>query len=184
MAVYFIRSNGESSHCPPCEPKCFVPNATPDGKSKFELSEYCIAQSIARIGWPDSGNLRYVPEKVGALAQCYAFDTLKPIHRKYLLAFRDIAPGDLIITPHSAVKHHAFLGRVTRGYHYEPVNGYYEAAHRVSVDWLMNGPEGLAIPFEPLKLAEKGFPVIKAFAELTGDKADAAAEVWHKVADV
>lgn len=182
MAVFFIRSNGISRHANPKKPDCFVPNATPNGEAKFEISAYCIEQGIARIGWPDTGDLRFVPEKKGALARCYTFDELKPIHRKYLLSFRGIAPGDLVLTPSGTAKHHAYLGRVVHGYHYDPAGGYYEAAHRVSVIWLMDGPEGLVIPYEKLLLVKVGFPIAKAFAQLTGDKADAADEMCRKSA--
>jgi hypothetical protein len=139
QAYYFIRANGETIHSDSSRPDCFVegePTAT-HGNPHYNAVPYCLENNIARIGWPDTGDLRHVPAKVGALKACYDFQLLKPHYQEYLLGFRDIAIGSGVLMPDRDRPGVLYSGNVISGYDYfyQLPEHPYECAHRIGASW-------------------------------------------------
>lgn len=136
-AYYFIRANGSTAHADRSKPQCFVKGEpAPPSKGYFNHIPYCVREGIARIGWPDTGDLRAAP-KTGALANCYSLATLKKHVQRYLLHFRDIAVGSVVLVPDKDRPGELIMGDVTGGYTYFHClpEHVYENAHRVAVQW-------------------------------------------------
>lgn len=156
---YFVRANGGTSHADPRNARCFVAGepAPPPGKQLNHLP-YCIQNRIARIGWPDTGDLRAETEKAGALARCYSLSTLEDRHRRYLEQFRCIRVGDLILVPDVTSRGAVCIATVTRGYWYfhDVPTHPYENAHRVSVRWDEDSRGVIRYDAESLGLSIRG----------------------------
>jgi hypothetical protein len=134
---YFIRPNGDTAHNDPAKPDAFVAGEQPTFPATyFNQADYCLENSIARIGWPDTGDLRRVPQKLGALARAYDFRSVPEHVQKYLTRFRDIVPGSVVLMPDpdSGTAGTLYIGTVTSPYDYMPALPY-ECAHRVGVRW-------------------------------------------------
>ena len=157
---YFVRPNGGTSHNDPSQPQCYVPGEPPTKPGgKVNYFEFCLKHGIARIGWPDTGDLRHA-DKRGALSQCYDIQTIKPLHRGYLEQFQKIAVGSVILLPDRDHPGILCLGDVTEGYYYfhEVPDEPYECAHRVKVRWDRNS-DGV-VKYQAKKLgidAPRGF---------------------------
>ena len=133
-AYYFVRVNGESIHCDPRMPQCYVPS---EPKPAFySYVGYCLRQGVIRIGWPDTGDLRAAP-KAGALGQCYDLSTIRPHERRYLEQFAGIGRGSVILMPDRKRPGVLYVGDVTGSYEYfhKPPEHPYECAHRIGVKW-------------------------------------------------
>jgi hypothetical protein len=128
---------------------------------------YCLTHGIARIGWPDVGDLRHVPRKVGAAVDCYDFDSRRvgPHVRKYLLAFRDITVGSVVLLPDRDRPGVLFIGEVTRGYDYsyDPPRHPYECAHRVGVAWDRRDGQAVEYRADDLHIGIRGGFWTRAF---------------------
>jgi hypothetical protein len=152
MNVWFVRSNVDTSHNQPSTPN-YVPGEPPDYPvTKFDYRGKCLAEGFARIGWPNTGDLRNMGE--GRLAvNGYTFESLDEFSKSCLTEFRLIRTGDLILIP-AGPRHHYHIGvvvlreRYTREiscirpgleayYYYHNIEGgqWYECAHRVDVLW-------------------------------------------------
>ncbi len=140
-AYYFIRANGGTFHANPKNSKCYV-QGEPDVGPKGYINHvpYCLAQGIARIGWPDTGDMSR-DSKIGALKSCYDLASLKPYIQRYLNQFRDIEIGSVVIMPDKDKSDRLYMGDVTGGYHYfhRLPQHTYENAHRVAVRWDRRG---------------------------------------------
>ena len=149
--VWFVRSNGETAHADPTDPGLYVPGEPP---GEFDYRERCLELGFARIGWPNTGDLRAWGR--GRLAPG-EYD-LPSYVRRYLDQFAGICNGDLILIPAGAAKGDVHVGIVTNHnevsaapgipayyYHHDVPNGApYECAHLVDVRWLRE-PGGEAI---------------------------------------
>jgi hypothetical protein len=137
-AYYFVRPNGAKMlHNDPAVPHCYVPGEPPAyPKRSYNYLAFCLQHGIARIGWPDTGDLA-AGDKSGALATCYSLDTIRPYQRKYLLQFRDIAVGSVVLSPDKEAPGDLCMGEVTKRYHYyhSVPEHPYECAHRIGVKW-------------------------------------------------
>jgi hypothetical protein len=153
MNIWFVRSNGESAHNNPAEPAHFIPGE-PEGET-FDYREKCLQEGFARIGWPNTGDLRKPGQ--GRLApDSYTLETLPPDCRRYLEGFQSIRAGDLILIPAATGRYTVHLGLVIRrdaatgkeaawqagrpAYHFHlpsppSEKDPYECAHRVDVRW-------------------------------------------------
>jgi hypothetical protein len=140
-AYYFVRANGDTLHSDGRRPECFVAGEpVTAGKAYFSHVDYCLRHGIARVGWPDTGDLRQLPRKIGALCRCYDFSSIEPHERQYLLAFLDIAVGSVVLMPDKDRPGTLYIGNVIKPYEYfhHPPQHPYECAHRVGVDWDRN----------------------------------------------
>jgi len=133
---YFVRANGDTVHNNPGDCGAYVPGEPPVyPTTRYNYVHFCLEHGIARIGWPDTGDLR-MSAKYGALAKAYDLATVHQRVRRYLAGFRKIAVGDVIVMPVPA-KPCVHVGDVVEPYHYlhnTPTQPY-ECAHRVSVEW-------------------------------------------------
>lgn len=151
-AHYFIRANGETVHGNPASP-LYVPGEPPGNATPtFNYVDYCLRHGIARIGWPDVGDLRHVPAKVGALLTAYDFnddERVGPRVRRYLREFLAIRKGSVVLLPDPRVRARLFLGDVVDGYDYrhEVPEHPYECAHRVRVAWDVDAA-GVPVPYD------------------------------------
>ena len=166
---YFVRVNGDSGHNDPSRPDAYVPREPPLYPAKsFNYVHYCLEQSVIRIGWPDTGDLRG-PQKSGALANAYDLDSIEPRHRGYLLQFRDIDRGAVILMPNPKVRGQIFIGDVVTGYEYfhEVPKHPYECAHRLGVVWDRHADDkGTSYDAEELGIHLRGGFWRSAFAVL------------------
>ncbi len=113
-AYYFARANGGTGHATPAKPQCFVPGEPPVPPCGYHNHiHYCLRESIARIGWPDTGDLNGEP-KAGALAECYDLASLPAHIRRYLVQFRDISVGSVVLVPDKDEPGSLIIGDVTR----------------------------------------------------------------------
>jgi hypothetical protein len=149
MKAYFVRTNGCSVHGG-SRAEAFVAGE-PEGR--FDYREKCLAEGFARIGWPNTGDLRN-----GLAARLaphgYSLGSISDRYRRYLERWADISVGDLILIPAGEGKYQAHLGVVTLRdrdtrqeiespvgapayyFFHDVANGeYYECAHRVDVRW-------------------------------------------------
>lgn len=135
--IYSVRVNGKTLHNNPNEPDSYVPNEPPIFPvTLFNYVGFCLREEVIRIGWPDTGDLNK-PSKTGALAKRYSLDSVKPYIQEYLLTFRDISVGSVILMPNTDKKGDFYMGEVTKPYHYRhnvPTEPY-ECAHRLGVEW-------------------------------------------------
>lgn len=77
---YFLRVNGDTLHNNPNRSNYYVPGELPHYPATyFNYLGFCFERNIARIGWPDTGDLNAL-SKTGALAQGYSLDSLQPFH--------------------------------------------------------------------------------------------------------
>lgn len=147
--IYFVRVNGDSAHNDPNGPQCYILGEPPVFPQVFfNYRDLCLGSNFVRIGWPDTGDLTR-PSKTGALAQCYDLGSLPYYVRGYLLEFRNISIGSIILMPDKDAPGDLFIGEVDRPYHYfhnVPVDPY-ECAHRVGVNWDRDS-QGMAIRYQ------------------------------------
>jgi hypothetical protein len=138
-AYHFVRVNGDTGHNDPAKPQCYVKDEPPRWPTRFfNYVDYCFANNLIRIGWPDTGDLRNVSD-VPARTPCY--EHLHERHRRYLRNFRDIQPGEGVLMPDKQRPGVLFAGVVTTPYSYfhDVPRHPYENAHRVGVKWDRHG---------------------------------------------
>lgn len=171
-AYYFIRANGGSVHVDPS-----VPNAHVEGQPALPASgqynhiEYCLRHGIARIGWPDTGDLR-IASKSDALANAYELATLPPHVQAYLRDFREIEVGSVVLVPDKSVTGSLIIGVVTKEYSYfhNAPDHPYENAHRVGVRWDQAGSGFARYTADELGLSTKGGFWLRAFHRIDNDR--------------
>ena len=131
MDIRFIRSNGDTAHNDPKTPD-FVPGEPPQGPTTaFDYRHKCLAEGFARIGWPNTGDLRAAG--AGRLAsQGYSFATLGEETQRYLTEFVAICTGDLVLLPARDADQDVHLGLL------------FVAPDRAVRSWV-SGPESLPI---------------------------------------
>jgi hypothetical protein len=132
---HFVRVNGNTGHNDPSKPACYVPNEPPRWPvTYFNYADYCLANSIVRIGWSGTGDLREMAEPP-ASTPCY--NPLPERVRRYLRNFREIEPGDGVLMPDKERPGVVFAGTVCSRYHYfhDVPRHPYECAHRAGVEW-------------------------------------------------
>lgn len=178
MNCWFTTSDGFTKHNNPNSPD-YVPGEPPKdpNNSRIDYREECIAKGIARVGWPNTGDLRKDRLGEGRLAvNGYSFsEGISDEIRRYLTQFSSILAGDFIIIPANQEAEDVHIGMVitpdkkvekpninprTPAYYYFhdiPNGDLYELSHRVNVIWAKD---------------EIGEPVI---AHLTGIRG-----VWRK----
>lgn len=170
MKVYFVRVNGLTLHDNPKIQDCFVAvepkSFKRNGYSNY-LS-YSLENDIVRIGWPDVGDLTK-RSKEGAKSNCYSFSTIKDYIREYLLAFRDIQPGSILIVPNREKSGDLYVSEVVKGYWYD-TSGPYECAHRVGVRWDRNNKNQPIIYTSDQMGISKGGWWLRAFHEIKDQK--------------
>jgi hypothetical protein len=128
---YFIRVNGSTGHNDPSKPEAYVPGEPPTWPERyFNYADYCLSNGFVRIGWPAAGDLSKVT-RVPEYTDAYA---LKPHIRSYLVEFRDIAPGSVILMPDKDRSGVLYIGETTTPYFYSPTLPF-ECVHRLGVVW-------------------------------------------------
>jgi hypothetical protein len=138
---FFLRVNGNTAHNNPNHTACFVPAEPPKfPRTYFNYLHFCFEKSIVRIGWPDTGDLTAPTPKTGALATCYDLNTVPSHVHAYLVSFRDIHIGSIIVVPDKDHPGDIYICKVVDGYHYlhNTPAGPYECAHRLGVLWDRN----------------------------------------------
>ncbi len=147
MDVHFVRANGPTLHDRKDRPECFVEGPSLAVGRVMNALPFCLANDIARIGWPDTGDLRRpAAERADARANCYTFDGLPQKTQQQLRAFAAIRVGDWVMVPDIETSGLLYAGQVTQPYSYVPgPPDPYEAAHRVSVRWFMDGNQPLRL---------------------------------------
>jgi hypothetical protein len=170
MKYYFVRVNGKTSHDDPRKKDCFVavePNSFKRASYSNYLN-YCFENNIVRIGWPDVGDLR-TGDRQGAKSNCYYLASLKPHIRQYLLEFRKIQPGSILIVPDRDNPGDIYISEVVEPYRYD-LRGPYECSHRVGVKWDRD-QLGRPILYTSGQLGiSKGGWWLRAFHEITEPK--------------
>lgn len=155
MNCWFTTSDGYTKHNNP-NTVDFVPGEPPKDPNnpRIDYRIECIQKGIARVGWPNTGDLRANNFGNGRLApKGYSFETITEEQRRYLIEFSSILAGDLIIIPANEDPGDVHVGLVitpdkkieipfknrrTSAYYYfhDIDNGdFYELAHRVNVIW-------------------------------------------------
>jgi hypothetical protein len=184
MNIWFIRTGGDTPLNNPYSPD-FVPGEPPTyPKTAYDYREKSLEEGFARIGWPNTGDLR--EENPTRLApDGYSFQTIEPLHRNFLRKFRSIKAGDLILIPSIEETYTAYLGialtinrlrvppyinpRPDAYYHYYNLDkgDWYECAHRVNVLWAKDSNDEFAIyQFHELETINWRY----AFSEVKNDK--------------
>lgn len=135
MKYYFLRVNGASLHNDPKNKECFVANEPIEfkGNGYSNYLGYCFANNIVRMGWPDVGDLR-AGNRLGARANCYNLSTLPTHIQTYLLTFKDIQLGSILLVPDRDHSGNIFICEVVKPYWFDPSDPY-ECAHRLGVIW-------------------------------------------------
>ncbi|MDB5326455.1 MAG: hypothetical protein JWM57_2024 [Phycisphaerales bacterium] len=133
-AYLFVRVNGNTAHNDSTKSKCYVPNEPPKHPATaFDYRDYCLTNSVVRIGWPATGDLRVLPS-VPATTSCYRLDD----HIcQYMENFRAAGLGDVVLMPDKSRPGVLYIGDVKTAYAYSfapPVHPY-ECAHRLGVEW-------------------------------------------------
>ena len=95
-----------------------------------------LREEVVRIGWPDTGNMMK-PSKSGALAREYSYESLPAHVQRYLVEFRSIGIGSVILMPNPDVRAELYIGTSTSPYDYfhDLPHHPYECAHRIGVRW-------------------------------------------------
>ena len=155
MDCYFTTSHGDTLHNNPGT-KDYVAGEPPINSSSRMINYRieCLVKGFARVGWPNTGDLR--PDHFGEsrlAPEGYSFSSLSKSQRNCLENFSKILAGDLIIIPADEETGVVHLGIVLTKdhqfilpyidprpsayfYFYDIPNGdYYECAHRVNVKW-------------------------------------------------
>ena len=168
-SYYFLRVNGNTAHNDPGRPNHYVPGEPPPyPQTYFNYLAYCFENDIARIGWPDTGDLRAV-SKTGALARGYDLGCIKKLHREYLETFVKIANGSVILVPDKDHSGDVYICTVTRGYHYyhQVPDHPYECAHRLGVRWDRDhGGQPISYHARHLNISNQGGFWMRAFHAL------------------
>lgn len=166
MGYYFIRVNGNSGHTDPYQKSHYIPDEPTHGPNHFfNYLDFCFREDIARIGWPDTGDLR-TSNQAGKLTSGYTFETLAPYIQRYLEEFRAITVGETVLVPDKAAPGRLYIGEVTKPYHYYhqvPIHPY-ECAHRLGIRWDRDA-HGIPIPYsaKELGISIQGGFWLKAF---------------------
>jgi hypothetical protein len=137
MPYYFIRVGGETGHNNPNELISYVKNEPPTyPKKRFNYYDYCLKNSIIRIGWPDVGDLAK-GGRAGALANLYSLQSVKPHINKYLLDFYHMPLKSIVLMPNKDIPGNLYVGEVSGAYEYyhDVPRDPYECAHRRKVAW-------------------------------------------------
>ena len=183
MNIWFIRSNGDTSHNNP-NTDAYVAGEPPIfPKKEFNYREKCLDQGFARYGHPNTGDLKLEnPTRLAPLS--YSFQDLEKRYQTYLRKFSSIKAGDLILIPADQDRGDVHLGialtvdkkavapyidpRPNAYYYYHDISkgDWYECAHRINVMWAKSDPEVFSIfPF----LANQDHVWILAFSAVTGE---------------
>jgi hypothetical protein len=155
MDVWFVRSNAKPVHNNPSNLRDYVPGESFVKKPRYRT--VCLDCGFARIGWPNTGDLRHPGLNRRAPNGCYTFEKLDEDYQKhlrfqgYLTQFASIVTGDLILMPADIQKYDVHIGVVVqrdlttreiistqpgqKAYYYVPYGEFYECAHRVDVLW-------------------------------------------------
>jgi hypothetical protein len=168
----FVRANGDTVHNDPDARDAFVSGEPPEWPATyFNYVDFCLEHDIARIGWPDTGDLRAVPAKERALARGYSFHSLDDYVQRYLSRFRDTVAGSVVLMPDpdAARPGTLYIGRVNRPYHYVPQTPY-ECAHRLGVAWNRSAGKPVAYQAGDLGIGIQGGWWLWAFHDLSGDR--------------
>lgn len=181
MDIWFIRSNGETSHNNP-QTKLYMPGEPPQYPERhFNHRNACLGGGFARVGWPASGDLRELRWRSRA-RDAYG-PSLSSLHLSYLEQFAGIRVGDIVLIPADRERYEVHIGLVGRRatqpadaprwgayfYHYDVSEGdWYENAHRVSVQWHISPPGTPRV----VTVAGLGGLWLKAFGRVESAKAD------------
>ncbi len=137
MHYYFIRVNGNTAHNDPNDRNCYVEGEPPTFPTTyFNYYQYCLDNKIIRIGWPDVGDLS-VGNKANALTNCYNINDVNSRVQNYLISFREIPVGSIVLMPNKDNPGELYIGKVKKRYwyHYNIPIDPYECSHRVGVNW-------------------------------------------------
>lgn len=180
MKIWFTRSNGLTPLSNPNKPD-YVKGEPPEyPKEEYNYRLKCLHDGFARIGWPNTGDLSQIDPKRLA-PEGYSLQSIEAIHRKYLLLFRTIKAGDLMLIPADESECEVHVGLVLTKekvavkpyieprpiayFHYVniPLGDWYECAHRVNVKWAITQDGDYAIMNAKSVI---GIAWIKAFSEI------------------
>jgi len=137
MPYYFVRVAGKTGHNNPNKPVAYVPKEPPAyPMTYYNYYEYCLRNQFIRIGWPDVGDL-LKGGRVGALANLYTLESVKPHIKNYLLDFSHIPLESIVLMPNKDIPGNLYIGKVSGPYHYfhDVPRAPYECAHRLKVNW-------------------------------------------------
>jgi len=158
MECWFTTSHGDTVHNNP-ETNNYVPGEPPLHTSSRMINyrKECLKKGFARVGWPNTGDLRQDHRGEGRLApEGYSFSSITGTQQNCLENFSKILAGDFIIIPADEEVGNVHLGIVLTTdkllippyleprpnayfYHHNISAGdYYECAHRVNVKWAMD----------------------------------------------
>lgn len=180
---YFIRVNGDTNHNNPGRGQWYVEGEPPKFPATyFNYLRYCLQNSIVRIGWPDVGDL-VAGGKRGALASGYDLASLPDHVQRYLATFREVRPGETVITTDKDSTGDIYIGTVTKPYSYfhEPPMHPYECSHRVGVSWDRDA-RGVPVKYKAaaLSIPTRGGFWTRAFQVL--DNSSHASEILPAIA--
>jgi hypothetical protein len=137
MLYYFIRVAGTTSHNNPKRQDAYVHNEPPKyPKTYFNYYEYCLKNNFIRIGWPDVGDLTK-EGRLGALANLYSIESVKPHIKKYLINFSRIPLKSVVLMPNKDIPGNLYVGEVSESYKYyhDVPRAPYECAHQLGIRW-------------------------------------------------
>ncbi len=155
MNCWFTTSDGNTLHNNP-NTENYVAGEPPMNPniSRIDYRKECIQKGIARVGWPNTGDLRSDRFGESRLApRGYSFKSITDEQQRYLREFSSILAGDLIVIPANEEASDVHVGLVitptkkiempymeprSSAYYYFhdiPNGDYYELAHRVNVIW-------------------------------------------------
>jgi hypothetical protein len=158
MYCWFTTSDGYTKHNNP-NTLDYVPGEPPKDPnySRIDYRLECVSKGIARVGWPNTGDLRAGRFGEGRLAPSgYSFESITVEQRRYLSEFSSILAGDLIVipanedagdihvglvlTPDNKIESPYLNPRTAAYYYYHNIaeGDYCELAHRVNVIWAKN----------------------------------------------
>jgi len=167
MDFWFTTSHGETCHNKPVTPN-YVDGEPPTYPLvAINYREKCLNDGFARIGYPNTGDLKELGH--GRLApNGYSFDDVETISQSHLTQnqltkFANIKAGDFILIPADEEQYQVHFGmvlKIDKGiispyidprpnayYYYNDIakGDYYECAHRVNALWAKdeNGDFGI-----------------------------------------
>ncbi len=109
---YFIRANGNTFHNNPDDQARYIPGEPPKyPATEFNAVNYCLRYGVARIGWPGTVDLRPHVDMDKYLRNYDKKYWVKV--RRYLLEFRDIRLGSIVLVPDASASGDIYVGEVT-----------------------------------------------------------------------
>jgi hypothetical protein len=160
MDFWFTTSHGETCHNQLGTPNYFEgePPQYPLVKINYRLK--CLTDGFARIGYPNTGDLKDLGHGRLAVNE-YTFANVETIShsrltQSQLIQFSNIKAGDFILIPADQDQYQVHFGRVLTTdkkvvppyinprinayyYYYDIAKGdWYECAHRVNVQWVID----------------------------------------------